>query len=149
MTRDLRTPSFSKRTFYKKHLTVAIFAQEVDAMLGLTILNSWMLIGRPELLHCQMTGFRKLTVQTFLDQEMLADRLVMVGNLLADHHVDQNRHDLDQFMDRLKDRHLQPFQNGFVEQLVKIIENKIANYYLYYCTVSLWLDAKFVFFWII
>ena len=70
---------------------------------------------------------------------MLADRLVMVGNLLADHHVDQNRHDLDQFMDRLKDRHLQPFQNGFVEQLVKIIENKIkiANYYLYYCTVSL------------
>ena len=93
-----------------------------------------------------MTGFRKLTVRTFLDHEMPADRQVMVDNQPADRHVDQNRHDLDLFMDRLKDPHLQPFQNGFVEQLVKIIENKIkiANYYLYYCTVSL--DAKFVFF---
>ena len=98
-----------------------------------------------------MTGFRKLTVQTFLDHEMLADRQVMVDNQPVDRHVDQNRHDLDLFMDRLKDPHLQPFQNGFVEQLVKIIENKIkiANYYLYYCTISLWLYAKFVFFWII
>ena len=85
-----------------------------------------------------MTDFKKLTVQTFLDHEMLADRQVMVDSQPADHHVDQNHHDLDQFMDRLKDRlHLQLFQNGFVEQLVKIIENKIkiANYYLYCCTV--------------
>ena len=86
-----------------------------------------------------MMDFKKLTVQTFPDHQMLVDHQVMVDNQPVDRHVDQNHHDLDQFMDRLKDLHLQPFQNGFAEQLVKIIENKIkiANYYLYYCTVSL------------
>lgn len=80
-----------------------------------------------------MMDFKELTVQTFPDHEMLVDHPVMVDNQPVDRHVDQNRHDLDQFMDRLKGRHLQLFQNGFVEQLVKIIESKIKieNYYLY------------------
>ena len=86
-----------------------------------------------------MMDFKKLTVQTFPDHEMLVDHPVMVDNQPVDRHVDQNRHDLDQFMDRLKGRHLQLFQNGFVEQLVKIIESKIKieNYYLFYSTVYL------------
>ena len=93
-----------------------------------------MLIGIQELLLCLTTDFKKLTAPTFLDQEMLADHQVTADNQPADRQVDRNHLDQDQFMDHLKDPHLKPFQNGFVEQLEKIIENKIKLLSVLFCS---------------
>ena len=84
-----------------------------------------------------MTDFKKLIAPTFLGQEMQADHQVTADNQPADRQVDRNHLDQDQFMNRLKDPHLKLFQNGFVEQPERIIENKIKrlNCYLYYFAV--------------